>query len=456
MKVLLAIHEFFPESTGGAEVLLLDSAKMLRDRGHEVRILTARPVKTPVEDDKRFDTYEYDGLSVERFNHAVVPMGSQTNIFELEYNNLFFASYFRKFLKQWNPDVVHFFHLHRLSASAVDVCAELRVPCVYTATDFWPVCLLSQLRLPDNSTCSGPSRNASNCLRHLVMSFQPENIRSKVKKMPDWLLALVVRLIKSGAGKQFWFAPYVKALAERPEFMRKRMNMFDRILAPTILMKDILERHGVDRQRLRLQRFGINMQHYRLTTTPGSEQEKLHVGFIGALFEHKGAHLLIEAVRSLPSTIPLDVKIYGNPGQDPDYGDRLKAIAGDDARISFCGTFPNERIGEIFEKIDVLVVPSIWFENTPLVIYSALAAGRPVIATDLGGMSEVIKDRTNGMLFRKGDVPGLAKIIRLLADDRALLATLSDNTKPPKSIPQYVDELEACYDEVIKGKRVKT
>jgi len=54
MKVLLAIHEFFPESTGGAEVLLLDSAKMLRDRGHEVRVLTGRPVKTPVEDEKRW------------------------------------------------------------------------------------------------------------------------------------------------------------------------------------------------------------------------------------------------------------------------------------------------------------------------------------------------------------------------------------------------------------------
>jgi len=120
--------------------------------------------------------------------------------------------------------------------------------------------------------------------------------------------------------------------------------------------------------------------------------------------------VLIEAVRSLPETIQLEVNIYGNIRQDPDYADRLKAIAGDDARISFCGTFPNERIGEIFEKIDVLVVPSIWFENTPLVIYSALAAGCPVIATDLGGLSEVIEDRINGLLFRKGDVTGLAEI----------------------------------------------
>ncbi len=456
MKVLLAIHEFFPESTGGAEVLVLDSAKMLRDRGHEVRIFTARAVKTPVEDDKRFDTYEFDGLTVERFNHAVVPMGSQTNIFELEYNNLFFADYFRKYLKQWNPDIVHFFHLHRLSASVLDVCSELRLPCVFTATDFWPVCLLSQLRLPDHSTCGGPSRNAVNCLRHLVMSYQPENIRSKVKKMPDWLLALVVRLIKSGVGKQFWFTPYVKALAERPEFMRKRMNMFDRILAPTMLMKDIIERHGVERQRLQYQRFGINLQNYRRTEYRRGSQEKLHVGFIGALFEHKGAHLLIEAVRTLPSTIPLDVKVYGNVSQDPDYGDRLKAIAGDDARISFCGTFPNNQIGEIFENIDVLVVPSIWYENTPLVIYSAFAAGCPVIATDLGGMSEVVQNRINGLLFRKGDVAGLAGIIHSLADDRALLATLSDNTKPPKSIPEYVDELEACYAEVINDKQTKT
>ncbi len=222
MKILLAIHEFFPESTGGAEVLTRDTGKLLQSRGHEVRIFTAYPAKGPVKDEERFDRYIHEGLTIERFIYSPGPMGEQDNLFEIEYNNLFFAANFREFLKKWRPDVVHFFHLHRLTASAIDVCAELGIPAVYTATDFWPVCLLSQLRLHDNSMCTGPNRNAVKCLRHLVVAYQPEEIRSKVSKIPDWLLSLIVVGIKAGFGKEHWFSPYVKALAERPDFMRKR------------------------------------------------------------------------------------------------------------------------------------------------------------------------------------------------------------------------------------------
>ena len=69
---------------------------------------------------------------------------------------------------------------------------------------------------------------------------------------------------------------------------------------------------------------------------------------------------------------------------------------------------PNESIGDVFSELDVLVVPSVWYENTPLAIYSAQEAGCPVIASNLGGMSEVIKHEKNGLLFEAGDFVGLA------------------------------------------------
>lgn len=451
MKLLLAIHEFFPESTGGAEVLTRDTAKMLQDRGHEVRVFTAYPAKTQIKDEERFDTYRHDGLMVERFIHSPVAMGTQSNIVELEYNNLFFAGYFRDFLKRWKPDAVHFFHLHRLTGSAIGVCAEVGIPAVYTATDFWPICPLSQLRLEDNSMCTGPDRNAVRCVRHLVMAFQPEEIRSRVKAMPNWVLGLTVHGIKAGLAGKSWFSPYVKALAARPEFMKERLNMLKRVLVPTRLMGSFLERHGVDKSRIRFQQFGINMGPFE--SQPKNDrkggEETLRVGFIGALFEHKGAHVLLEAVRSLPGDVSVAVSVYGNLNQSPGYGETLKAIAGEDIRITFCGTFPNDQIGRIFADLDVLVVPSLWYENTPLVIYSAQAAGCPVIATDLGGMSEVVVDRVNGLLFQRGDVPGLARAIALVARDRELLAALARNTRRPKSISEYVTELESCYGEVI-------
>jgi glycosyltransferase involved in cell wall biosynthesis len=451
MKLLLAIHEFFPESTGGAEVLARDTAKMLQHRGHDVRVFTAYPAKTQVKDEERFDTYSYNGLTVERFFHSPVAMGTQSNIFELEYNNLFFAGYFRDFLERWKPDVVHFFHLHRLTGSAISVCAELGIPAVYTATDFWTICPLSQLRLEDNSMCTGPDRNAVKCLRHLVMAFQPEEIRSKMRMMPDWVLGLTVRSIKAGLASKSWFSPYVKALAARPEFMKGHVNMLKRVLVPTRLMGSFLQRHVVDKSRIRFQQYGINMTPFE--SQPKNDRkwrgETLRVGFIGALFEHKGAHILLQAIRSLPRSISVAVSVHGNLNQSPEYGETLKAIAGEDNRISFCGSFPNDQIGRILAELDILVVPSLWYENSPLVIYEAQAAGCPVIATDLGGMSEVVVDGVNGLLFQRGDIAGLARAIALVARDRELLATLARNARQPKSMSEYVTELETCYEEVI-------
>lgn len=451
MKVLLAIHEFFPESTGGAEVLTRDTAKALQDRGHEVRVFTAYPAKTQVKDDERFDTYRYDGLVVERFYHSPLAMGTQSNIVELEYNNLLFANYFRDFLNRWRPDVVHFFHLHRLTGSAIDVCAEVGIPAVYTATDFWPICPLSQLRREDKSMCKGPNNNAVNCLRHLVMEFQPKEIRSKVKAMPNWALGLTVRGIKAGLADKSWFSPYVKALAARPEFMKKRLNMLKRVLVPTRLMGRLLEQNGVHKSRIRFQQYGVSMGPFESCPKKDRHEEvgTLQIGFIGALFEHKGAHILLEAIRSLPSEVDVAASVYGNLNQSPGYVETLKAIAGGDIRVTFRGTFPNDQIGRILEGLDVLVVPSLWYENTPLVIYSAQAAGCPVIATNLGGMSEAVEDRANGLLFRMGDVSGLAQAIALLAKDRKLLAALAKNARRPKSISEYVAELESYYGEVI-------
>jgi glycosyltransferase involved in cell wall biosynthesis len=148
----------------------------------------------------------------------------------------------------------------------------------------------------------------------------------------------------------------------------------------------------------------------------------------------------------------LHLKIYGKMEEFPEYVRELKVIAADDTRIQFCGTFPNEKIGEIFAELDVVVVPSTWYENTPLVIYSAQAAGCPVIASNLGGMSEVIHHDENGLLFEPGDVSGLAELLESIVLDRELVGRLSRNAMMPKSIPEYVDELLAEFREKLEVK----
>lgn len=100
-------------------------------------------------------------------------------------------------------------------------------------------------------------------------------------------------------------------------------------------------------------------------------------------------------------------------------------------------------------SIDVIIVPSIWYENTPLVIYSAQCAKRPVIASNLGGMSEIVRDGMNGLLFDAGNSKKLAELILKVYEDRELLNSLSRNINLPKSYHDYSLELLSIYDELI-------
>lgn len=450
MRVLLTTHVFLPDYSSGTEVLTFNTGRELQLLGHEVEICCGFMTRPGLADSERFDTYVYEGIRVHRFLHDAAPMGEQTNVAEAEYNNLFFARWFRGYLKKFRPDIVHFFHLGLLSASVIDVCHEFGVPMVMTPTDFWLICPNNQLRLPDNSLCKGPDRDSVNCMRHAVSNNQPPRAAKVFNCLPHSAVAIMIWCINHGAFSGFWFSPMVRALHQRAGFLRERMNKLDRVIVPTRLMEEMLVTNGLSQHKVVFSRFGICLTH------EAREQDvagKIRIGFIGGLSEHKGAHLLITAVRRMPKIVSLELRVYGRSDLNQDYFEKLLRLADSDQRIRFCGTFPNESIGKIFAELDVLVVPSIWYENTPLVIYSAQAAGCPVVASNLGGMAEVVEHEKNGLLFEAGDVAGLARAIERLACDRKLLQQLAANAIKPKSISDYVSELQTVYNQVLMERR---
>lgn len=451
MRIVLTTHVFLPEYSSGTEILTFNTAKELQRFGHEVEICTGFPDRQGLADSERFDTYIYEGITVRRFLHAVAPMGGYTDVAEAEYNNRFFARWFQNYLAQFKPDIVHFFHLGLLSASAIDVCRESGVPMVMTPTDFWLICPNNQLRLPDNSLCTGPDRDSVNCMKHAVSNNQSPGIARVFNSLPRSLVASMIWFVNRGAFSGSWFSPMVRALHRRAAFLRKRMNKLDRMIVPTRLMQEMLIRNGLDPKKVVFSRFGLRPTAGEARTE--DKDGKLRIGFIGGLSEHKGSHLLVSAVRGLPELSSLELKIYGRTDLKPQYFAKLQQLADADQRIHFCGTFPNESIGKIFAELDVLVVPSIWYENTPLVIYSAQEASCPVIASNLGGMAEVVEHEKNGLLFEAGNVEGLAAAIKRLASDRELLLRLANNAVAPKPIGDYALELEAIYDEVLVARR---
>lgn len=421
-------------------------------RGHEVRVITGFHVKQPMSDSARFDSYKYRGLHIDRFYHHRVPMGNQRNIAEAEHNNTFFGGYFRAYLKQYNPDVVHFFHLHRMSASMIDACCEANIPTVMTPTDFWLVCPTFQLLLPDNTLCAGPDADGVNCLRHIVLLSQPRVVNSAVSLLPDRAVGFVINKVKQAAPVSEGVWSYVQALSRRPDFLKERFKKLDRVLVPSRHLERILKDNGFTSDNVVFCPYGINLSHAYQEKSPGGSPGILQVGFIGSLLKHKGAHVLARALSLLPRDEPVELKIYGNMEENPVYVNELKRMVGGDPRVAFCGTFPNEQIGTILASIDVLVVPSIWHENTPLVIYSAQAAGCAVIASNLGGMAEVVQHDKNGLLFTPGSATELAACIRQFTRKRERVAQLSAKGKP-KSVSAYVSELLQTYEGLVKERR---
>ena len=149
----------------------------------------------------------------------------------MEYRNELFGDYFAKFLQRHPQDMVHVFHFARLSGLTIDACAEAGIPTVFTPTDFWSVCPLIQLRLArwlPLQRADGVRRQL--CVRHVVEVSQPPEISSRLRVLPNAAVAAAVLAIQNDLLPERWYSPLVRALAGRPEFIRQRLNMVDRIL----------------------------------------------------------------------------------------------------------------------------------------------------------------------------------------------------------------------------------
>ncbi len=129
---------------------------------------------------------------------------------------------------------------------------------------------------------------------------------------------------------------------------------------------------------------------------------------------------------------------------DPGYIDTLKRKARG-AKIEFMGKYKPSDVARVFSEIDVLVVPSLWYENSPLVIHEAFATRTPVLASGIGGMAELVADGKGGITFSAGSAEDLACKIQKLAEDESLRSSLARSAPKVKTIEENAQELEETY-----------
>jgi glycosyltransferase involved in cell wall biosynthesis len=440
VKILLALHQFPPLGSGGTEELARWTALALGARGHDARVVSAIPRRRGIGKAVPPAATRPDGVRVQFLDVPERPAGIVDRI-ALEYDDPDAGAAFGVLLDELRPDVVHFFHLHGMTAAAIRAASERNLPVAVTCTDFWLECPTAQLLLPDATSCPGPDDDRANCARHLLGNRLTADPSARWSATVASAVTWASRVPAVPSAARAW-----RSLQARSPRLREAANSAGAVLAPTDFMRSRLARFGVAAGRIRLVPYGTPVPDpARVRTSErGDTDGRLRIAFAGSLAPNKGAHLILEAMRSLPD-LPAEAVLWGADA-DARYRRRLDRLADGDARIRFAGTFAAGEFAAILAWADVLVIPSLWFENAPLVLLEALGHRCPVIVADVPGLTEPMRVASDGWTFRRGDALDLAARIAWAAAHRSALCAVRATPYAMRTISQYVDDLLPIYD----------
>ncbi|MCA1560229.1 MAG: glycosyltransferase [Acidobacteria bacterium] len=235
--------------------------------------------------------------------------------------------------------------------------------------------------------------------------------------------------------------------------MREAARHVTLFLAPSQTIADWFLRFGIDRTRLRRCRQGIDVRGFsRITRQPS---RVLRIGYAGGLLPSKAPDVLLRAVARLPRG-SASVDILGSTSARPEddaYARALSPLLGEPF-MRRLGPVPHDRMPAALSAIDVLVVPSVWIENAPFIIHEAFAAQIPIVASNLGGMAEMVRDGVDGLLFDAGDDKALSVQLRRLIDETGLLERLRAAIQPPLTIEEDAAALRLIYADLLRQPRV--
>jgi glycosyltransferase involved in cell wall biosynthesis len=320
----------------------------------------------------------------------------------------------RRFLLSVRPDVVHFQHSLFIG---YDALREVRrtlpeAPIVYTLHEFLPICHNKgqMVRTMDGSLCGEASpRRCGECFPEI-------------------------------APAEFFL---------RKRFIQAQLELVDLFVAPSETVRERFVEWGIPRERILLEDYGRLRQEAEDVPRPAPHAT---FGVFGQLNPYKGIDVALRAMTALDGH-PARLRVHGANLDLQEHGFRdevasLLERAG--GSVSPMGPYPPERVGELMAEVDWVVVPSIWWENSPLVIQEAFARRRPVICSDVGGMAEKVTDGLDGLHFRVGDADSLAATMRHAVDTPGLWERLREGIPATHSMDEHVEVLTEAYDGLIE------
>ncbi len=378
-----------------------------------------------------------------------------------DWANRFLQESVRTTLREFRPEVVHFHNFVSLGDDLVTLARSCGAAIVYTLHDYGLICP-NALLLQDNGglcqkrdsdffqdCCPVLIRTAGRSRHRRWRMRTPSLARWQLyaRQQPTPLLRSLLRLATDRLVRLVGDPRCTGIDEKRDFFFRHTRRIFrdvDLFLAPSQFLLDRYARCGIPPSKLLFQRYGI--RHFAVSRAE-RRAGPLRVGYIGALHAQKGLEVLLEAFRGF---VGANLHVYGSAFGSPISQAFWKRVTKMSDNVFFHGKYDNDRLGSLLGDLDVVAVPSIWYENSPLTIQEAFIAGVPVVTANVGGMAELVRDNVDGLHFRVGDPADLREKLRRIVDDPRILDRLRSAIPAVPTIEEHAAEMRRHYRSLLE------
>lgn len=437
MRIVLASFAALPKSVGGGEVHVHQLAKALNRIGHNASVLTIGEVGS-----------EQIKIASDTFEGVVVYSLSVPKCDGIYDRDARLTAWAEQWLKEQKVDVLHLFLFNQL-LGLIPAANRLGIPVCLTALEFSYFCRRYDLMYEGRRRCELDNRGVV-CERCILTSYSTKQrvAASAARVMPREAESWLRSLVASRVGDR------LTSLGQRKvsyQIEQQRINFKDEIAAvftPSTIMRDFYVAQGAPTSKLYIVPYGSDLD--RPPRLAHSSSDRLRLAYIGRLDPMKGVEVLCNAVRQLPSA-PIELKIYGPTENGAGaYSAQILELISDDERVQLCGRLERKDLAAVYADIDALVVPSIWYENSPITISEALTMGCPVICSETQGMFDLIEHNKNGLMFPPGDSRALAQCLQRLLEQPELLSSLRAQVEPVEQADDVAARLAAVYEVSLK------
>ena len=235
----------------------------------------------------------------------------------------------------------------------------------------------------------------------------------------------------------------------RKTYIERFFALVDQFTAPSHFLAERYIRWGVAPERMTVIENVTAPVSSPVDTPVESNPAIFRVGFFGQISFLKGINVLLEAAHLLDEAEIDEVQfdIHGDyRGQPPEFQEDFLARmekAGNNVR--FHGPYENQRVDQLMRAVDIVLIPSIWWENSPVVIQECFRNRVPVLCSNIGGMAEKIRPGIDGFQFPVGSATDLAALLKTLAADRPRVAAIVQTMRYPAAAQDIIDQHLALY-----------